>query len=363
VTELALHECSFRKNKFGDVLIAMYGATIGKVAILATNAVTNQAVLGCTPHDYVYNRFLFYFLLSQKQNFMNMSEGGAQPNISKVKIQSYPIPLPPLAEQRRIVAKVDALMALVDQLEAQQAQAQVTASALLEALVAAGGRVMKEPQALVAIRALRDFFEHSVLLRTELYDNRFSGQWLLFHTALDTLEDGLIAVDKFRQNSAEHIRLNPLLALSGFLQLLYVQLDTVKFLSESFQSKTSKKKKFFDQHILKIRYLRNHTFGHPVKNTSGDDNIAEGKITYTLMSKNLIYDSHAEYLLQFGNGDIQHREFRYTEIYAQVDAFIHTKISTLLEQLHQAEQQHKAKFSNSKLAIFNLSTMTGIKVV
>jgi type I restriction enzyme S subunit len=51
----------------------------------------------------------------------------------------YPIPLPPLAEQQRIVARVDELMALVDQLEAQQARAQVTASTLLEALVAGVG--------------------------------------------------------------------------------------------------------------------------------------------------------------------------------------------------------------------------------
>jgi type I restriction enzyme S subunit len=66
---------------------------------------------------------------------MNMSEGGAQPNISKIKVQSYPIPLPPLAEQRRIVARVDELMALVDQLEAQQAQASALGAQVLDAVV------------------------------------------------------------------------------------------------------------------------------------------------------------------------------------------------------------------------------------
>ena len=59
--------------------------------------------------------------------------------IWRYDVKKYPIPLPPLAEQRRIVARVDELMALVDQLEAQQARAQVTASALLEALVAGVG--------------------------------------------------------------------------------------------------------------------------------------------------------------------------------------------------------------------------------
>jgi type I restriction enzyme S subunit len=117
VTELAVKKGSFRVNKPGDVLLAMYGATIGKLAILAETAVTNQAVCGCTAFNGVSNRFLFLFLLSYRAQFHEASEGGAQPNISKVKIVGTPFPLPPLAEQQRIVAKVDDLMALCDQLE------------------------------------------------------------------------------------------------------------------------------------------------------------------------------------------------------------------------------------------------------
>ena len=136
VTELAVKTCSFRLNKPGDVLLAMYGATIGKVAILAEAAVTNQAVCGCTPFSGVLNTYLFDYLLSQRDAFHAASEGGAQPNISKVKIVGYPFPLPPLAEQRRIVAKVDQLMALVDELETQLAASRATAANLLSALVA-----------------------------------------------------------------------------------------------------------------------------------------------------------------------------------------------------------------------------------
>lgn len=120
VTELAIKTCSFRMNRPGDILLAMYGATIGKAAILAESAVTNQAVCGCTPFEGVSNRYLFNFLLAQRALFHSASEGGAQPNISKVKIVGFPFPLPPLAEQKRIVAKVDELMALCDRLEAQQ---------------------------------------------------------------------------------------------------------------------------------------------------------------------------------------------------------------------------------------------------
>jgi len=59
----------------------------------------------------------------------------AQPNISLADVNSFPIPLPPLAEQHRIVAKVDALMALCDQLETALTTTATTRSRLLEALL------------------------------------------------------------------------------------------------------------------------------------------------------------------------------------------------------------------------------------
>jgi type I restriction enzyme S subunit len=135
VTDAAVQSGTFRLNKPGDVLIAMYGATIGKVAILAEPAVTNQAVCGCTPFTGVSNQYLFQFLLSQRDRFHKASEGGAQPNISKVKIIHTLIPVPPSAEQLRIVAKVDALMALCDDLKVRIAGAALTQMRLADAIV------------------------------------------------------------------------------------------------------------------------------------------------------------------------------------------------------------------------------------
>jgi type I restriction enzyme S subunit len=131
VTELAIKQGSFRKNKPGDVLFAMYGATVGKAAILAETAVTNQAVCGCTPCLGVLNTYLFFYLVSQRQKFRNASEGGAQPNFSKDKIVTFPFPLPPLAEQKRIVARVDELMGLCDELEGQQQERELRKSVLI----------------------------------------------------------------------------------------------------------------------------------------------------------------------------------------------------------------------------------------
>ena len=108
VTQKAFQDYSLRMNKIGDVLIAMYGATIGKLAIVGKELTTNQACCGCTPY-LIYNWYLFYFLMASRDSFIKKGEGGAQPNISRVKLVEYLIPLPPLKEQYRIVAQIEKL--------------------------------------------------------------------------------------------------------------------------------------------------------------------------------------------------------------------------------------------------------------
>lgn len=116
ITELAVKESSVVLQPVGAVLMAMYGATIGKVGLLEIEATTNQACCGCRPFTGVLNWYLFYFLIANRKNFTNMGSGGAQPNISKEKIVNTLIPLPPLAEQERIVAKLDMILPQIDEL-------------------------------------------------------------------------------------------------------------------------------------------------------------------------------------------------------------------------------------------------------
>ncbi|HAV1414851.1 restriction endonuclease subunit S [Vibrio parahaemolyticus] len=130
ITELALSETSVRYNNVGDVLVAMYGATIGKTAILSVRATTNQAVCACTPFTGLSNTYLLTLLKAYKARLIGMGAGGAQPNISREKIINTVIALPSTAEQHRIVAKVDELMTLCDQLE-QQTEASIEAHQVL----------------------------------------------------------------------------------------------------------------------------------------------------------------------------------------------------------------------------------------
>ena len=95
----------------------MYGATIGKVGILTFPATTNQACCACVEYNGIEQMYLFYFLLSHKEEFIMLGGGGAQPNISKEKIVDTYIPIPPQFEQKRIINAIEQWFALIDTLE------------------------------------------------------------------------------------------------------------------------------------------------------------------------------------------------------------------------------------------------------
>ncbi|MCI5539510.1 MAG: restriction endonuclease subunit S [Campylobacter lanienae] len=116
ISEIALKSCSMRLNPVGSVLIAMYGATIGKLGILNIEATTNQACCACITHEPISNKYMFYYLMSQKKALTEKAEGGAQPNISREKLVIYPFPLPPLAEQEKIVEIIEQMLPLCEKL-------------------------------------------------------------------------------------------------------------------------------------------------------------------------------------------------------------------------------------------------------
>ena len=118
ITEEGLNNSSAKLNPKGSVLIAMYGATIGKVGILGMPATTNQACCACINYEGIIQKYLFYFLLSHKDEFIALGGGGAQPNISKDIIVKTLIPIPPINEQERIVSKIDELLILLKSLDA-----------------------------------------------------------------------------------------------------------------------------------------------------------------------------------------------------------------------------------------------------
>lgn len=124
ITQEAISHSSAKIYPTDTVVIAMYGATIGKVGILGIPAATNQACACAIVKPSTDYKYLFYYAQSQKDDFIKKGKGGAQPNISQEIIKFHQFPLPPLAEQQSIVDRIESLFAKLDEAK-EKAQAVV----------------------------------------------------------------------------------------------------------------------------------------------------------------------------------------------------------------------------------------------
>ncbi len=99
ITKLGLENSTAKIIPANCVVVAMYGATAGKVGLLRIKASTNQAVCAILPNE-EYNPIYLYYAISQKEKWMiSQTHGGAQPNISQNIIKNMEILKPPISLQ------------------------------------------------------------------------------------------------------------------------------------------------------------------------------------------------------------------------------------------------------------------------
>lgn len=136
ISEDAIKNSSAKIFPKGTLLIALYGATIGKLAFLGVDAATNQAVCGIFKNDNIDSKYLYHFLFFSKQDLVNQGIGGAQPNISQGILKGLEIPLPAIKDQHAIVSKIEELLSELDkgkqQLETAQRQLKIYRQAVLK---------------------------------------------------------------------------------------------------------------------------------------------------------------------------------------------------------------------------------------
>lgn len=114
ISEDAVRNSSAKIFPAGTILLALYGATIGKIAILGIPAATNQAICGIFETPLVVSKYAYYFLVNKKSHLIKQGIGGAQPNISQTILKNLDFSLPPLPEQRAIVKKLESLFSSLD---------------------------------------------------------------------------------------------------------------------------------------------------------------------------------------------------------------------------------------------------------
>jgi type I restriction enzyme, S subunit len=115
ITTEGLKNSSAKVFQQGTALVAMYGATVGKTGILGLDAATNQAICAIFPLKEAFTaKFIIYWLQFQRQNLIDRSSGGAQPNINQETVRNFPLPLAPLSEQHCIVAAIEQQFSRLD---------------------------------------------------------------------------------------------------------------------------------------------------------------------------------------------------------------------------------------------------------
>jgi len=117
ITLEALENSSAKIVPSGTLLIALYGSTVGKLAFLGINATTNQAVAALKTTNSFESKYLYYYLLHNRERLLQKRVGGAQPNISLKILQIFPIPLASLFEQKIVVRQIESLFSKLDEAE------------------------------------------------------------------------------------------------------------------------------------------------------------------------------------------------------------------------------------------------------
>lgn len=94
ITEEGLNNSSAKLYPQDTVLVALYGATAGKVSLLSFEACSNQAVCGVIPHNKIMTTYIRYYLSSLYEHFITLSSGSARDNISQDTIKNTILPIP-----------------------------------------------------------------------------------------------------------------------------------------------------------------------------------------------------------------------------------------------------------------------------
>lgn len=132
ITQAGLENSSAKYFPIDTVLVAMYGATAAQVGILKIKATSNQAVCGILPNDHFIPEFVYYWFKLIESDLASQAQGGAQPNISQEKIKKVDFPIISLAEQERIVERLDATFAQIDELKSNAERQLAEARALFQ---------------------------------------------------------------------------------------------------------------------------------------------------------------------------------------------------------------------------------------
>ena len=135
ITEEGMKNSSAKYYPVDTILVAMYGATAAQVGILKFEATSNQAVCGILPHKDFIPEYIYYWFTNIQKDLAAQAQGGAQPNLSQVKIKKVSISYPSRTIQHSIVSHLDSLSSTIRKLEELQQKTIAECDALKQAML------------------------------------------------------------------------------------------------------------------------------------------------------------------------------------------------------------------------------------
>ena len=140
ITEIALKETNCSLNPKGTLVVAMYGQgkTRGQITELCIEAATNQACATIKifeKDNVVLKKYIKFVFKKMYEEIRSLAQGGTQPNLNLGKIANTIFPLPPLAEQKEIVSRVEKLLANVTELEKQITEREEMTKQLMQSIM------------------------------------------------------------------------------------------------------------------------------------------------------------------------------------------------------------------------------------
>lgn len=248
ITREGLEESAAKLLPVNTLLVALYGATVGRIGVLGVEAATNQAVCHIIPDERRADRkYLYYALQSKVPVWLSQRVGAGQPNISQGIIKDTKIPLPPLSEQKRIADILDKADAI--HRKRQEAEA-LLASARSAVFHHRFGDPVANPKSWNVVE-LRDLFEVSPNYGTMIKPSDEVRGWLDLRVA--NIQDGRLDLSSRKYVDLPEEMIERHEVREGDL-LLARAIGSVEHLGKCIIAHPEDQKWAFDSHLMRIRF-------------------------------------------------------------------------------------------------------------
>jgi type I restriction enzyme S subunit len=259
ISEEGLKKSSAKLFPAGTLLMAMYGATVGKTAILKIEAATNQAICGIFPDETKANtEFLRYQLVFFRKKLLSERYGGAQPNISQTIIKNIRLRLPPLPEQHRIARVLATVQTAIEQQARLIALTRELKSALMCKLFTEGLRGEKQKETEIGLvpeswdvvplqNVARDGFQNGAFIK-----NPIVGKGVLFANVVDMYHDVHVNFGKLERIDVEISKIQQYLLQEDDVLVVRSSLKR-EGIGQNSVVKNLTEPVFYDCHLIRVK--------------------------------------------------------------------------------------------------------------